>query len=39
MKKARTKPFYLFIYLFYDNLATGVNLTCAILSYHVELSK
>jgi len=31
--------FTLFIYLFYDNLATGGSLTCAILSCHVELSK
>jgi len=30
---------YLFIYLFYDNLATGGSLTCAIFSCHVELSK
>jgi len=29
----------LFIYLFYDNLATGGSLTCAILLCHVELSK
>jgi len=29
----------LFIYLVYDNLATGGSLTCAILSFHVELSK
>jgi len=26
---------YLFIYLFYDNFATGDSLTCAILSCHV----
>ena len=30
---------YLFIYLFFDNLATGGSLTCAILSCHFELSK
>jgi len=29
---------YLFIYLFYENLATGGSLTSAILSCHVELS-
>ena len=29
----------LFIYLFYDNLATGGSLTYAILLCHVELSK
>jgi len=29
----------LFIYLLYDNLATGGSLTCAILWCHVELSK
>jgi len=30
---------FLFIYLFFDNLATGGSLTGAILSCHVELSK
>ena len=31
--------FFIFIYLFYDNLATGGSLTCAILLCHFELSK
>ena len=31
--------YILYIYLFYDNLATGGSLTCAILSCHFELSK
>jgi len=30
---------FIFIYLFFDNLATGGSLTCAILSCHFELSK
>ena len=35
----KTFNLFLFIYLFYDNLATDGSLTCGILSCHVELSK